>query len=500
MRTRLARSAAFVSAVVCLVAGTLAAVVPNALAAAGDVTVTWPQATAFNPDTTTYAVDIESDGSWTYLLRGWEQDGDLSAVQDFTEPGQHEVEFNPAANGGDIVLNLLRCNPDKTGCVLVSQSPELHVWRRLDVRVPGTNRGPRSPVPLGLEPAAPDRVDVDWDVLDQGTVVASGTYGDIPYTSQLPALDPVPNLVDGRSYELRVTVSGVVAPYGPLTGEGVSYFSWDSTPDRGVTVGIYWSDVDKIEPMDSFYPVPDGYGDRLRIEPRSNQISRMNVQISAPDGGVVFDSSTQVFGPGSPFEWDGLDSSGQLLPEGTYHAKITLDDWSNNEAVEDRDIELSHAQPTRRVWRGVITPKKSVDYISNRRCGEIHQPARRNWPGSMAFRSHGCWAYTWNTIDVPYSVTHRYGRARLIVVGGAPDGQSPLYYQLVGSNGIGAIWDYAPWTGPELGQHVSEWQDQVVRARDDGTHAEVAWGVATDHHHSYDVKKFIVKVEYDVIE
>jgi hypothetical protein len=94
--------------------------------AEGDVTVTWPEMTAFNADTTDYIVDVQWDGSGSL----WLVDPGRS-MDELPEAGPVVVDFPAVDPGGVRTLDLYRC-PGLAwdgNCTIVSSSPELTVAR-----------------------------------------------------------------------------------------------------------------------------------------------------------------------------------------------------------------------------------------------------------------------------------------------------------------------------------------------------------------------------------
>lgn len=606
--SRLTRPPTIAVALASLVIGVIALVAPPA-SAEGEVTVTWPEITAFNPDLTDYVIDVQWDGEGSLFL-GYMSDSETLSLDELAGAGIQAVDFPVHDTGGSRVLRAIACPRTSygAGCRLVGQSPELHitrddpnvpgesavsvtwpstegmnpeigtfvpevewdergslyyvalrhdgqqviidevrqpgpfpvdfpvdgsgdywdmlfawcpgevfespncttieslqrfgVWRAMDVSFAASTGavGPSKPFSLEIHPAGETPVEVQWELREQDVVVAEGVTQLAP-GDPLPALGPQPQLEEGASYRLVATVRSQSETYGSFTAEASTGFTWDSENLSQLVIRACCRNG-QVDTMDAFYPEIDDYYDRLLIEvPRTPDDGTADISVTDADGGEIF--GTAYIPYDGIVRWDGHGLDGRPAPAGVYTVRAVLTDPAGNVVVHTRDVRLSREAITRKRWRGIFVPRRTMVQQVDVECGRLRDPARSGWPGSLGLDSPvdcghrpGLIALT-HRVRVPMSFTRRYGRSRITVVGAAARNRQRARLHV--SYDAEAPYDYWGFkAAPEYGRHVGEWSE--IPPQFDRGRSYLHWLTTAMRGAKYDVRRFIVEVEYDVLE
>lgn len=255
----------------------------------------------------------------------------------------------------------------------------------------------------------------------------------------------------------------------------------------------------------TIFPVADGYRDSVAIETRASDDSTIDVTHEIRDAGgalvrtlgpvVLYDSDVQT--------WDGRDATGRIVPSGRYTVTTLVSDaFDRVTAAAPFTITVSTKRLVQRTFTRTVTAKESLVAKSVGRCSTLKMPSARGWRGSMGLytgtRCKGSikatLVSTAHALRVPAAL--RYGSIRVTAYGGAakaePRSLAYLTY-LHPKDGWGADTQMST----RLGDHAGT----TVRAGDylfkDGT---FEWGAYTADGARYDIKNFIVRMTYSVLQ
>lgn len=506
MRSTTTRAAALAAGLFCLLAGTLTAVAPTASAAAGDVTVTWPEITAFNPDAYTYTVHIEMNGDGPVYLAP-----DLGTVQKITATGDYPVSFQP----NRVTSVRVEDCPNGPGgaCSVLAESPRLTEYNRISL-LPPSRLGPNAVPDVRVTPRVP--MNLTWDVTTlDGTSVYSGHADHVRLPEDLHPWGNVPELTDGQTYWGNWHVSLDGPEWGGLEGGGSERFGWDATPPAVPKVSVNFldprtgsTDIDGI-----VYPVRDRYGDTVDIgvtppDGRPLQGDYASIVIRDAAGGAVFTGppDTSAYYP-YEFEWDGRDPSGAVVPEGTYEIDASYYDEAGNESNGVGEVVVSHARRHVVSWRGQVSAVASLVDEQIGGCGRLKKNPVGATPGALGLRSRthcldptDSFATTIHQLAIPDAPLGSYRGMQLSFVGGHTPGYrgSRLFTQVLGQNGY---WGYLRSYNGVYGTHFDELiPDELVIFHQNYQNAYVRWSATVSGGDRYDIEKFAVKVRYDVLE
>lgn len=476
-----------------------------------EVSVTWPAGPGFNPDNADYVPEIAWDERGSLFLLQLYGDGSVSRYDEIHEAGAYVVDVPVLGAGDTWDLWLLSCpgevlEPDH--CRYVSRALDVGVWRALEFDFGVTARiawGPEKTFPLQIAPKTDEPIDAAWQVLDQGTVVAQGT-GTFGATEPFPALGELPHLIEGHEYELSVAASIDSATYGLLTASDIVRIRWDSQNLSELTISPCCDDRDTGAAI-GFYPVRDGFYDKLHFEvPVTVDDGPFEVTVTDSAGTTVFEEFGRAVDGKRVITWDGRDSIGDVVPAGVYDVNAVMTDPAGNSIVADRDISVSTKRISRSVWRTTVTPADALVRRVDASCGQLRRPARASWPGSLGLDSrevcpNGNWSRiaTTNRLLAPASITGIYGRSRVTIVGAAARTAPRAHLQLAyHHNQQYGMW-YRYNAGPEYGRHVGPWSDIWPQLAGNGR-SYLHWNVRAQNGSDYDVRKFLVEIEYDVLK
>ncbi len=499
-----------------LAASLLAVVGPTAgpASAEGEVTVTWPTMTRFNPTLTPYVVETAYDGPGE--LRLWRSGYGGSVLLPST--GQHEAVF---PRNGAFQLGVMLCNPS---CTTVSTSPYLYQFKSLDVFLgddwwPDEPRfGPHSLVDVQVRPEDEDAA-LTWEIVPEGSptdpALASGTH-QVTAPTYAPIDLGAPDLVDGARYLLRGTGSADTADFGHLEGTFAVPFTWDAAPPVDTTI-----DIGHQERIDGktqwvqdrvFYPRYDRYRDRLFIHLQSGYADRpygASMTITDADGNLVRERELR---PGSfdtqhTWDWNGNDETGAHVAEGLYTIVVRAWDRAGNARQVTRSMRVSYAVKKTVVWRKTFTAADTVLDKTVGRCGTLKRPARATWEGSLGYLSRsGCRraedsvVATTNGVHIKHSPVEEYKGIRITVNGGKSAGETDSYLVLYYLDRHDD-WVARSQLSGTVGKHPGRWYDGpraiLPDAQDDRPY--VIWSAGLAGGAKYDVKSFTVEVKMVIL-
>ncbi|NYJ00028.1 hypothetical protein HNR19_000726 [Nocardioides thalensis] len=492
MKIRLTRLAPIAVALASLVLGVLAYVAPPA-SAEGEVTVTWPEITAFNPDTTEYIVNMQWDSGAMFLQLNGEYPERVPA------PGDHLVDFPGSMVNDHVELYAYWCPTevvDANSCQLVSATV-VSVWNKLDLRMDARSRlGPSSQLSfLATDPILFPRTtaDVHWEIRDGAVVVAEATHEDLmkDYYFDLPAIGSQPALEDGHSYQLALSARIDHPSFGELVGElGPRTFTWDESIHADLTTQV--KEGDNWVAGDTFFPAMDSYLDSIRLVPVSSHEELRIVDATVRDAtGEVVDA---LFTAGD--EWRGVTSDWVVVPAGVYTIEAVVRDLAGNQAVATSQITIDDARVVEKVWRRSFAPADTIVRREVENCGRLRRPARAAWPGSMGLDTMACPDGRWSQVTVfhrvalPDSFYDERGLLRLSVVGAAARTR-PRSGLRVSHEGD----DFR--AGSEYGTYRGAWRWGGGFPREG---AIFEWTAMVEGRARYDIRKFIVESTYHVLE
>lgn len=279
--------------------------------------------------------------------------------------------------------------------------------------------------------------------------------------------------------------------------------------DPTVSIRVYQSGV--YRETDVIYPVVDGHFDVVYITV-SDATESLKVTIRDPSGVVVFQGSDSEVTPGYSVGWNGHGADSRALPAGTYEVTATSrgPDQGLFDTVQKVDLKVSHRHIVRKVWRGSVRFNASLVETTEEPCGWLKRPARTNWKGSIGYytttrcgRIHLNRVTTRNRVSLPRSFTNEYGRIRVVVVGGKARAEKRSSLGIVyGYDGFGPPAGKVHRFSGTFGRHAGDWAPAAyyIEAMPGIKGLVFEWNTRASRGDRYDVKKFIIELEYDVFD
>ena len=361
-------------------------VVPVPAYADGDLSVTWPEATAVNPDVSDYVITVSDTGPGDLVAR-WS-----GQSQPIPHDGQATLTLH---SDGNSHVEIWRC--ESGACIDTGvSSPLISVHREIIYS---------SPVVLVRHARAPGSWQVeaetgfpgltgltyDWTLrTDADEVVGTGSVADDGgETFDVPA--PA-GLAEG-AYLLDIDVRG----------------TFDGAPIQSAVTQTVAVDVDLTAPpitigdFDWPWLLPyDEHWDAFWIYASTSEWASFEVDV-ANDGGTVgpvsatyqteYDWHVNAF-------WDGR-VDGVVMPPGRYFFVVTATDEAGNVSVAySPTFVLDHARE-RTVTRSVT--RRAADVVTASRvgrCSALTQPSSHGWTGSLGLHSQAWCDATANDADV----------------------------------------------------------------------------------------------------
>ena len=349
------------------------AVAPLPAYADGDLSVTWPEATAVNPDVSDYVITVSDTGPGDLVARwSWQS-------QPIPHNGQASLTLNADDHGQ---IEIWRCESGTCVDTGVS-SPFIEVHRAIAYDDPIVLvRHARHPGAWEIEADGGfpglTGLTYDWTLRTEADeVVGTGSVADDGgETFDVPA--PA-GLVEG-AYLLDIDVRGT------FVGAPIQ-----STATRTVSV-----DVDLTAPpirigdFDWPWLLPyDEHLDKFWVYASTSEWASFEVDV-ANDGGTVgpvsatyqteYDWHVNAF-------WDGR-VDGVVMPPGRYFFVVKATDEAGNVSVAHSPTFLLDHARERTVTRSVT--RRAADVVVNSavgRCSALTQPSSHGWTGSLGLHS-----------------------------------------------------------------------------------------------------------------
>lgn len=197
--------------------------------------------------------------------------------------------------------------------------------------------------------------------------------------------------------------------------------------------------------------------------------------------------------------WLGLDGDDRRMPYGNYRV-IVSDGY--NETATDLYLTLSSLHPERRTWRRTVTPKASLISRYVGRCSTLRLPSARGWAGSAGYYANTrCGAQTARASAVQgihaaiLPAAYRYQQLTIYVRGAAarsrPRSTAVAAYINNRDMVTGAIL-----LRPSNGQYKLLPRGATALMAPDRS---VAWIVSAMSGNRYDVARFILELDYEVL-
>lgn len=462
----------------------------------GDLVVTWPEVSAFNPSLTEWTFRVEDSGAGT-LRAQWQ--GHLVDV-----PHQGDVSMVFPTDGEGYVT-IERCLEES--CVVVESSPRLTVHSRV---VLGVDRrdipaGPVRAAWVGTDvaPAIGD-LDFTWSVTTEpdpgsGTVVSSGVKSvdrevspRIDFYFRMPA-----GLTQGATYFVHVDLEATTERFGLLKGSFATTLVYDAEAPAVSIVGPA-----------TFYPVVDAHLDDARFLVRTDgTVQDSSVTVHDQTGEVVRRLVLQrVDGPTRRFyEWSGKRPATRPLPEGTYTVRFNGVDEVGNAVVAERAVRLSHQSYHFARFKRTVSAADSLVRPTVGRCSTLSRPSAGGVAGALGLYSQTrcrdpkqSVVATLHGIRVPEALDRRYGTMRVDIRGGAAPGQRDAYLVTHLLNSRGDYQQRRQLDGTRgLHRGVSTSAGRLIWGKE-GSRPSVFWSVGLTDGSRYDVKSFTVDLTYYV--
>ena len=473
----------------------LAALAP-AEAAAPSLSVTWPEAVRFNPDTTEYVVDVQVDEAaevhlvmdqyWGYGFEDIVVTGSGPVTLDFPGDGAWGLSVTACLQGD--------CSSSQR---TVEVQRDLDVQAGLGDRIAGPRRDARIFVGVG-ELSFEGIVEVAWTLSPQGQpeVTAASGSSTLPQQYELARI-PDLRLPEGSpdgTYRLQVGLRMQTADFGLLEGSLTTSIRWDSqAPDP---VGFKLSDT-------VFYPVDDGYRDSVRVKLDRGGRSGNDLSVVVRDASGVEVRRARVF---RGFTFDGRDGK-RVLPAGRYTVELTTTDAAGNSSSTSRQVTL---RPEERFWQEVGRTFKASQLLVERfvgRCGSLVTSPRGQRKGSLGYCSDSrCADSSQGTVSTVLGVTlptafqGRYRSFRVTVVGGAARKPrrsfAQLSYYLPGSEDYGYGRTLTREQGAHRGRKVEDARAVVVAPKKSPS---AYWSIGVAGGAWYDIRSFKVEMQRQVL-
>ncbi len=475
--------------------------------AEGEVTVTWPEVTRFNPDMTPYVVETAYDGPGELRIGPRAE-----YAQPMPSTGTFEVSFDRDGTHG---LSAFLCDPYPT-CSLVESSPDLTVFRQAHLKIDAaTHVGPATAMGISATPAGTGGL-VQWEVVPvappNSAPVASGSFA-IPETTQFPSFEDA-GLVNDASYRLRGAVTMETEDFGQLRDSFEQAFVWDGIPPDIKTMGAGHLNGNRLVVDDVFYPAEDRYLDVLTFVISSRTpVHRATVEVRDESDEVVWSAEADT----ADFDvnlddigiwkkaWRGVDGSGSRLPAGDYVALLRASDKARNTVSATQGIRISDKRKVVETWTRTFKAAPTVGNKTVGRCGTLKSPARSGWSGSLGYWSHTPCSQpdetvvaTTNGVYIAPSPFREYEGIRVTVNGGRAKGERNSFLMLYYLNRK-RDWVAKTKLSDGTGAHRGEWLDGRQGVLNDDNGPYVVWSVGLWGGAKYDVKSFAVEVKRVVL-
>lgn len=373
--------------------------VPGSVAAADEVSVTWPSVTAFNPEAYDYMVEVDHQGTERIRLDvGYSDPTSGETFGDTIDIAVGEPTLVPLDHieRSSVSLFLYLCN-ERDGCWPVAQH-RIFVASKL-FAVPEAYEGVFSPrlriLGYGMTEYP---MDVTWSVAEVDEPSTPVATGQVVQARRSTLLGPIPELASGRDYLFRLAYRLQGPNWGDLRSEVEYEVSWDSEPPEA-TFDLSVSSSGRYRsanlPERTLYPYPDDLGDEMYVAARLTgkrnpdiKAARGWLEVWDPRGVLVRRVQLEDHFSGTEYgaDWSGR-VDGRPARAGVYRVRITVMDRVGNERVKQWDLRVSSGKLAKRTSTYRVRPAASLFGESVGSCTDLRSPARSAWPGSLAYRS-----------------------------------------------------------------------------------------------------------------
>lgn len=463
--------------------------------------VTWPEVTAFNPDTTTYTITVDDGAGAGTLYADW-----AGARQELPHQGEVALSF-PTDDAGRV--RVLRCDLGTCTDTGVT-SGWLSVYRQIDARVLRHESYAGSPgemkEALKLAPATTaDTLTLTWRILSEAGAApsATGTVDVTPVddTGRTLVSLPVPGGLPEGTYRMELEASGTLVGYGLLSSPVLEHtFVVDTTvPDAELST--HWP---------AFYPsLKDDYLNYQQFDFSTDEPVRGSVEIRNSTGEVVGTLTEPGFFRTKVFRWSGR-AHHELLPEGRYTARIGLTDRAGNVVtVRAQPFRLSWDQRHNATWRHTFPAASTVLDRFVGSCSTLAKPSSHGWAGSLGYysatrcsRPKQSVVSTINGVYLPTSLDGKYSNFQISLFGGSARGQDPAYLVMGTLRRSDNAFLQRHVLTDDLATHSGSYfvrPDPILR-KDARGRTYVYWEVGLTQGSRYDVKSFTVEIEYTALD
>jgi hypothetical protein len=458
-------------------------------------TVTWSEATRVGTSTPPYTVQVsDPEGDGSRLVVQYPAGGQ----ENLARTGSTDLQLHRDFAGP---MSVWRCAVDSFSLCADTgvRSPDVTVDRQLEVGITSSTEGPLSPHPdatpdvvVALTPDAQADYLLDWSV-DRSTIGAEdvAVSGGPGAPIEMPVdLSGAP---DGKRL-LTFTLSRDIEGFGPVTATVSTTVSVDATAPAAV-----------VEPeFTTFYPVQDGYRNRVRVvlsrgdglrEPETSA----TLEVIAADGTVIWRQNARGSG-GLSVYWNGTTVAGDLAPEGRYTLRSTATDRVGNSSGATGSVMVSHKREVRKRFDKTIPARRVLVDTSVGPCSSISRSPRGS--GSLGLYTNvkcdrgvsKSMVVTAYTLRLPPSVEDR--NLILSVVGGAarsmPGSRAFLDVRRAG----GAWQTHDTLLAERFGAHGAGAQKAGLVLTSD---RDLVWVVYTGAGARYDVTSFRVVLSYKAL-
>jgi hypothetical protein len=171
-----------------------------------------------------------------------------------------------------------------------------------------------------------------------------------------------------------------------------------------------------------YYPVKDGYKDRLTVEGTRNGEQTLNVKVRTAEGALVYEDSLPSASGDYQWTWNGhLD--GEVMPAGSYDVIAKLGETSPNTKVVTKRIFVRHDYVTWAKKRVSRTGRQIWAWGRSRNAliGPTH-----GWPTGVRLNSGKGFAAVLYSFPVAKSPSNIYGWMSFQVLGKSPNKRKAL--------------------------------------------------------------------------
>ncbi len=320
---------------------------------------------------------------------------------------------------------------------------------------------------------------------------------------------PLPVGLEQGSYRVEGSASR-------LTPHGNFFSSLDGEPTFT---------VDAAEPSSgalttsrtTLYPTPDGFQDTLKVT-LTGQVETwdpVTFEVLNAQGDAVRTEDRTDTTPGeATFVWDGRADDARLVPPGQYRFRVTPHDQAGNPGTPrlGDPVTVSTARLVHKTWSTSRTARATLVASSIGRCSRIRRPASHGWAGSLglqsAIRCKGTAAArrasTTHEMTLPALPKHpdiargasRYDTISVTTYGGSSHKRArhTATLRYLTAHGSAAATRVLP---ADIGYHAGVVENAAALV---GRDRAFRWSTYVVNGQRYDLRNFIVTVEYTVLQ